>query len=232
MKLKFFIILFLFLNFTLINVYTQSREEIIDNFNTIISQEKYSYEVEKVNKGVKEESGFMKVLNQILAFLGKVLKITGKFLSLLWKTSPVFFILIMIVLLLLPGLFIYWVARQINISFDKKNKHLENTGSEELHFDYIKEVKIAKRLISEKRYKESVSVLINALWLFYYHKKVLKYDKSRTNREYLKFLLNLNNYESLKQLVFKAEKAVYCKESINESECEEIFWSVSEIFTQ
>ncbi|MBN2546183.1 MAG: hypothetical protein JXB50_10330 [Spirochaetes bacterium] len=232
MKLKLFFIILVFLISIKINVFTQSREEIRDKFNAIISQEKYSYEIEMVDKAPKKESGFIKVLNQTLAFITKVFKLIGKLLTLLWNTSPVVFILVMISLLLLLGLFVFWVVRQINISFGNKVKNVENLSYEELHFDYIKEIKIAKKFIAEGKFKEAISILTNALWLFYYHKKILKYDKSRTNREYLKILKNLNNYDSLKQLIFKAEKAVYYKDKINEGECEEILSDVSEIFSQ
>lgn len=227
-----FIILIILLVFIKNGVFSQNKKEIQDKINNIISQEKYDYQVLTESKKGKNESGFVKAINNILNVIFKIFDFFKKIFLLIWKISPLFSIIIFIGLSSLLIVFIIWISKLVDLNIKKSNKLKIESAAEEGHFDYMKEFNYAKQMIAGKKFKEAISILINSLWLFYYHNKILNYEKSITNREYLIFLLNLNNFELIKKIILKAEKAVYYKEKIDERECEEILGDISEIFSQ
>lgn len=232
MKFKLVIILLILSVCMTINTFSQKKEEIQNKIKDIINQEKYDYNIITDKKKEKNESGFLKAINNILNFVIKIFNFLKKIFLLIWKISPVFSIVIFVGLSSLLIFFIIWISKQVDLNIKKSNKLKIESAFEEGHFDYMKEFNYAKQLIAGKKYKEAVSVLINSLWLFYYNNKILNYEKSRTNREHLFFLMNLNNFEFVKKIILKAEKAVYYKEKIDERECEEILGNISEIFSQ
>lgn len=232
MKLNTGLILLILLISVKINILSQNKEEINNKIKSIISQEKYNYQTIKGNVLPRQEPKYKNIIDKIISFFIKVFNILKKVFLLIWSISPVFSIIIFIGLFSLFVLFILWIFKQIDLSIKSNTKLKTNIETEEGHFNYIREFNLAKQMIAEKKLKEAVSILINSMWLFYYSKKVLKYEKSRTNREYLKSLINLSNYELIKKIIFNAERAVYYKENIDENECEEILWNVSEIFSQ
>ncbi len=232
MKFKFIIILIILLAFIKNGFFSQNKKEILDKIKNIINQEKYDYQVPTEGKKEKNESGFLKAINNILNVIIKIFEFIIKIFLLIWKISPLFSIIIFIGLFSLLIFFIIWISKQVDLNIKKSNKLKIDNAIEEGHLDYIKEFNYAKQLIADKRFKEAISVLINSLWLFYYHNKILNYEKSRTNREYLIFLINLNNFELIKNIILKAEMAVYYKEKTDDRECEEILGNISEIFSQ
>ena len=53
-------------------------------------------------------------------------------------------------------------------------------------------------------------------------KKIIRYNKSVTNREYLETLKNYDDFNILNEIILPAEICVFFKDNINETECREI----------
>lgn len=206
-----------------------SKKEVNDNLRKILSDPKYRYATagQEEKKEGPIESFLMKVYEAIAAFFSKL------------QAEPVLLTLFIIAGILLIALiiFIIYVLRTSFLSKNKKDGRRTKFHVEKDHFNYQKELERAYTLMMEGRLKPAVSVVLNALWLFFHHQKTIIYNKSRTNREYIGLLRRAGDDDSMndmikdtiKNTVYKAEKAVYLKSNIEKSECEDIYETVNDI---
>ncbi len=223
------IIIFLLLLFLLLpveNIYSQKRRTIKKNLKKILNQDKYIYHKHIKSKYIsKKELGLFNWVDKVFR---KIFDIIVK----IFKVSSYFSIIIYIAFLVLIVYLIFLIIKKSGLLFDKtKPIDKEEQLYDQYNLDYQKELSFAEELMNRKKYKEAISILLNSLWLFYHYHKVIYFNKSITNREYIKKIQSIEEYNLIKNIVFSAEKSVYAEDTISVKDCKKIFSNVNKIIS-
>ncbi|MCG8571691.1 MAG: hypothetical protein MJB14_16270 [Spirochaetes bacterium] len=220
------ILFFLLFHLFLLSTTETNKEGVLDKFHEVINQEKYQYQQAELKDKKRNENYIIRVLKKIVQFFQYILKNIQNFISghkrLVYPA----------ILILLFGLFclLYFIVLSNKIRFGASGPRQKKASSNKKgHFDCELQLANAMQLFQDKRFKEAISAVLTALWLFYHQKKRISYQKSRTNREYLQSFTDPKESNFIAGIVMQAEKAVYYEDSLNEQECQAIISQVKEI---
>ncbi len=179
-----------------------------------------------IEKLSEEKIKWLKTLN---GFFKKIFEYINK----LFKLSIYPSIALYVIFLLLIVYLVYFIIKKLASSGEKKiTGTTDKQQADYFNLDYKRELKSAEDMLNKKKLKEAFSFMLNALWLFYHYQKVIIYNRSITNREYMGLLKARAEYSILKSIVLNAEKAVYAGKHINEKDCQEIYSDVYSILSQ
>ncbi len=209
-----------------VNAY--NRADVEKKLDNVLSQDKYRYHDLEIPQGlqISDDNPVVKMFRNFFEWLGKILEKV-------WEFSPIASVVILVILGVLLTWLVIVIIRKIDFSkrYKKRKKPLTQVSRETLN--YMRELNRVTELMGLSRFKEAIRVLINALWLYLSHNRIINYDKSRTNREYLKTLksADLEQYKNIdldkvSSVVFDAERTVYFKEKVLLDECQKIFYEV------
>mgnify|MGYP000962553249 CR=1 FL=1 len=203
------------------------RSYVRQKLDTIVNQQKYLYQEDDGNKKLPPEA------DSLLKKINDLLNRFWEFLAAAFRISPYFSLvfyagILLLVLFLLFRLMRRWKRnRDASLNTADKNALLDIYS-----LDYEKELKEAERLMSLGSYREAISLILNALWLYFNHRKALQYEKSITNREYLRQLHHWEDYNALREIVQISERSVYFEKEVHESDCRKILASVADLISR
>ena len=218
-RIIFIIILHLFL---LNMIFPVTNQEINKKMEEILTQDKYNYQLEAEKKDKQEHP----VLSKIFNVLKIIFTAIFTFFKILRVILGHFFYPIALLMIIIFVLVMIWIIKKIRLSFNKKKKDLSDKKYKTQHFNFEMELITALEELNKGHHKNAISLALNALWLYLQFHKIIPYQNSRTNREYLARLKTGPLYESIKPIVYKAEKLVYHNASVNFKESNDIYQKI------
>lgn len=223
-KINFVLLLILFINCNYI--YSQSKQTIQKSLNNILKQEQYSYYNPIQSKNIE------KYQNNLAAKISVVIEKFFYFIAKIFKKftfiAMAFFILVSLALLY----FIYSLIKRLALGLNKpKNSFNSQFFNDSLNLDYKSELQNAFALMQAGKYKEAISFSINALWLYYHSRKIIIFNQSLTNREYIRLLKQQSEYKILQSIIYEGEKSVYSGVQLNEKSFTTIWENINKIIS-
>lgn len=142
-----------------------------------------------------------------------------------------YFSIVLAVAILLLILFLVYILLKRNMQPGARIFEAKRPDPMGHTLDHERHLADAERLISSGELRQSVELILTALWLGLHAKELLRYRKATTNREYVRQLAGSGYAQQVDQVVSKAEAAVFGKDDLDETVCRGLHSEVCRLVT-
>jgi len=191
---------------------------VVTALRSVLAQEKFRYSDPVTGNSPEERGFFQRLIEKIEE---KIVSLREYLAGFLKATTAVAFLIYGLILVAVGALAVY-VIRRIDPG-GSGGKRRGAVGPDEAYsLDYERELGRAKLLADQGRHREAVQAAMGALWLYYNFTSAFAYRRSATNREYLRALGEREEYEHVRDIVYRGEAAIYAHGEVSEDQSRKI----------